>query len=227
MENKLQHPTLFMLVGIPGSGKTYLARQLSRQLDITRVSGEQIRSTLLNHTKSRKTEEQLVRKTALFLIEELLKHGLSVICDIPLNKNDRRSELRKLAKTRRVKVVTIYQQLDRQAAWLRCQSRHSRQADDRFALKLDRETFSKLCNELEPPTGKGVIVVSGVHNFKSQAQTIFRRLIEMLLMPGASEFAGRVPKPGLINLISANKRRQKERGLNIHLKKDSQNGVGS
>ena len=46
MDSKLQHPTVFILVGIPGSGKTNLARQLSQKLGISRVSAEQIRSTI-------------------------------------------------------------------------------------------------------------------------------------------------------------------------------------
>ena len=49
------------------------------------------------------------------------------------------------------------------AAWLRCQSRHSHQVDDKYALDLNQEAFNALCTQLETPAEGEVIVVSGVH----------------------------------------------------------------
>lgn len=219
MNHKLHHPTLFILVGIPGSGKTYLARQLSQQLKISRVSAEQIRLTILNQPSLSKSEERLVRKIAFFLIEELLKQGLSVICDLPATKNNQRAELNKLAKIHKFQVVTIHQQIDKQAAWLRCQSRHSHQIDDKYALNLDKEVFEILCGQLQPPVGNRVIVVSGSQNFGSQARTILRRLLELQLLPDDTASTKNIPKPGLINLVVSRKIRSRNSFLNISLKK--------
>ena len=219
MNNKLQHPTLFILVGIPGSGKTYLTRQLGQQLKISQVSAERIRLTILDQPSFSKAEERLVRKIALFLIEELLKHGISVICDVPAGKNSQRAELHKLAKIYKFQVATIYQQLDKQAAWLRCQSRHSRQIDDKYALSLSKEIFEVLCEQLQPPKGNRIIVVSGSHNFNSQSQTILRRLLEMQLLPINTTLIKNIPKPGLINLVASQKIRARNSFLNISLRR--------
>ncbi len=83
MNNKLQQPLMFILVGLPGSGKTYLTRQLAQKLRINSISAEQIRYTILDQPSLQKAEERLVRRIALFLVEELLKAGLAVICDLP------------------------------------------------------------------------------------------------------------------------------------------------
>ncbi len=219
MNNKLQHPTLFILAGIPGSGKTYLTRQLGQQLKISRVSAEQIRLTILNQPSLSKAEERLVRKIAFFLIEELLKHGISIICDVPATRNSQRAELHKLAKIYKFHIVTIYQQLDKQAAWLRCQSRHSHQVDDKYALNLSKEVFEVLCEQLQPPKGNRVIIVSGSHNFNSQSQMIIRRLLEMQLLPSDTTLIKKIPKPGLINLVASQKIRARNSFLNISLKR--------
>ena len=220
MNNKLQHPILFILVGIPGSGKTYLARQLSQKLKISRVSAEQIRATILDQPSLSRAEEYLVRKIALFLIEELLKLKLSVVCDIPAQTAGQRAELRKLAKIYKFQVITIHQQVDKVAAWLRCQSRHSHQVDDKYALDLNQEAFNALCTQLETPTKGEVVVVSGVHTFSAQAQTIFRRLLELQLLMANTALAKNVPKPGMINLVSVQKINRKSPPLHISLNKD-------
>ena len=220
MDSKLQHPALFILVGIPGSGKTYLARQLSQKLGISRVSAEQIRSTVLDKPTLEQSEEKLVRRIAMFLIEEMLRLGMPMICDVPAFRSGQRSELEKLARRHKFQTVTIYQQIDRQAAWLRCRSRHSQQADDRYAPDLDEETFDKLCGKLQAPTGDKVIVVAGSHDFNSQAQTILRRLLEMQILPADTALVKDIPKPGLINLIASQKPKPLDSPLSIALKKD-------
>ena len=215
----MQHPTLFILVGIPGSGKTYLARQLSQKLGISRVSAEQIRSTILDQPSLSRSEEKLVRRIAMFLIEEMLRLGMSMICDIPSSRSSQRSELEKLARHHKFQTVTIYQQIDKQAAWLRCRSRHSQQVDDRYATDLDEKTFNGLCDKLQAPVGDRVIVVAGSHDFNSQAQTILRRLLEMQTLPADTTLVKDIPKPGLINLVASQKPKPLGSPLNIALKK--------
>lgn len=223
MNNKLHHPILFILVGIPGSGKTYLARQLSQQLKISRVSAEQIRATILNQPSMSRAEEKLVRKIALFLIEELFKFKMSVICDIPAQTLSQQTELHKLAKTYKFKVITIYQQVDQQAAWLRCQSRSSHQVDDKYALDLSLDVFNALCKKLEPPIKKEIIVVSGTHTFNAQFQTILRRLIELQFLTNENSLTKNIPKPGLVNLVSSKKISLKPSSLHISLNKRRRN----
>ena len=116
MNNKLQQPLMFIMVGLPGSGKTYLTRQFSQKLKINSVSAEQIRYTILDQPSLQKAEERLVRRIALFLVEELLKAGLPVVCDLPSQSAQQRLELHKLAKIYKYPIVTLYQQVDKQAA---------------------------------------------------------------------------------------------------------------
>ena len=197
---------MFILVGWPGSGKTYLTRQLSQQLIIHPVSAEQIRATILDRPSLSPTEERLVRRTAFFLIEEFLKAGLAVICDLPAQTSRQRLELLKLAKTYKYPVVTLYQQVDKQVAWLRCQSRRSHRVDDKYALNLDQKTFDIFTSQLEAPEEGEIIVLSGSHAFETQSRIIVRRLLELRLLPEDAFPAQRIVKPGLINLVSPQSR---------------------
>ena len=197
---------MFILVGWPGSGKTYLARQLSQQLVIHSVSVEQIRATILDRPTLRPAEEQLVRRVALFLVEEFFKAGLSVICDLPAQTARQRLELFKLAKLYRYPAITLYQQVDKQVAWLRCQNRRSHQLDDKYALNLDQETFDVFASQLEAPEEGEVIILSGGHAFETQSRIIVRRLLELQFLPARTFTAQRIVKPGLINLVNPQSR---------------------
>ena len=197
---------MFILVGLPGSGKTYLTRQLGQRLGASSVSAEQIRAVILDQPSLKAAEERLVRRIALFLVEEFLKAGSPVICDLPAQTAAQRLELQKLAKKYRCPVVILYQQVDKQAAWLRCQSRHSHQIDDRYALNLDQSTFKRLCSNLETPAEGEIIVISGVHAFETQARIILRRLFELQFLPTDVSLTKYITKPGLVNLVSSQTR---------------------
>ena len=212
---------MFILVGLPGSGKTYLTRQLSQRLGINSVSAEQIRATILDRPSMKAAEERLVRRIALFLVEEFLKTDSPVICDLPGQTAAQRLELHKLAKKYKCPVITLYQQVDKQAAWLRSQSRHSHQIDDRYALNLDQATFKRLCSGLETPTEGEIIVISGVHAFETQARIVLRRLFELQFLPTDISLTKYITKPGLVNLVSSQARpRPDSIALSINLKRN-------
>ena len=221
MESKLQHPVLFVLVGLPSSGKTYLARQLARKLKITHIGEQQIRANLFGNVALKQPENRLLRKVCLLLIEECLKLKTSVICDIAANSNAQRAELYKLAKLYKYKSITIYQQVDKQVAWLRAQSRRAHRIDDQHALALDKNTFNIFTARLEPPAKGEIIVISGIHTFNAQAQVILRRLLELQFLKAAGKHPEIIPKPGMVNLINVRRSiRQRPSVLPIILNKD-------
>ncbi|MCY3804645.1 MAG: AAA family ATPase [Candidatus Saccharibacteria bacterium] len=203
MSNQLKYPTLFIIIGWPSSGKTYLSRQLAKDFQINKVHAEQIRATIFHSRYSTNAEENLMaQKIGFLLIEELMRLKLSVICDIDVQASNQRFKLQKLAQAYDFKTVVIYQQVDKQTAWLRCQNRNIHHPDDRYALKLSQKSFNTLCSHFQPPKPQeSVIVVSGNHDYKTQKQTILRRLIELQYLVNPKEIIRDIPKPGLVNLI--------------------------
>ena len=208
MKSPLTSPTLFLLVGRPGSGKTYLARHLAKQLSIPIVSMERIRQTIIKKPSLSQSEESTVWRVGTMLIEGYLGVGVSVIADMTANTVDQRNELLRLAHFFRVTPLIIWQQADRETAWHRCVDRQpNRRVDDAFSLKLTRTAFNALSRQLEPPRHDQAIRVNGCQPVANQLVAITRNLVELQLLPADSELAQAVPKPGLVNLIMSRQRK--------------------
>ena len=199
---KLKRPILILLMGIPGSGKTYLARRLSRQLDAAVVSGEKIRMMIVPKPSLRAEEERAVWQVAHLMTEEFLSLNISVVCDFDLNRRSQRRQIQKLAKKYQAEYLVIWQQVNRETALARCGHRDYKQPDDRYALSLKPETFEALSQLLEPPHQEKALVISGQHTFSGQSQTILRHLVERQLLSMQRRLAQSIPKPGLVNLVA-------------------------
>lgn len=71
-------PTLYLLVGIPGSGKSTWSKECTNAV---RISRDEIRYSLLGENDSYFSKEDLVFKTYIEKIKENLKNGKNVIAD--------------------------------------------------------------------------------------------------------------------------------------------------
>lgn len=203
MKSRLNSLALFLLVGRPGSGKTYLSRHLAGQLDIPVVSMERIRRTILKKPALLPAEESTVWRVGTMMIEGYLSAGISLVADMTASTVDQRNELLRLAHFFQATPLVIWQQTDPKTAWSRCQNRQpARRIDDAFSLKLTKTTFNALARQLEPPRREKAIIVNGRQPAASQLAAVSRRLIEIRLLPAESELAQAVPKPGLVNLIA-------------------------
>ena len=206
MKTPLTSPTLFLLVGRPGSGKTYLARHLAKQLSVPVVSMERIRQTIVKKPSLSQSEESTVWRIGVMLVEGYLSVGVGVIADMTANTVDQRNELLRLAHFFRATPIIIWQQTERETAWRRCVDRQpNRRSDDAFSLKLTRTAFNALSRQVEPPRHERAIRVNGNQPAASQLATITRHLIELQLLPTDSELAQSVPKPGLVNLVMSHR----------------------
>lgn len=204
MKSRLNSPTLFLLVGCPGSGKTYLARHLSKKLVIPTVSMEKIRQAIVKKPALLPAEESTVWRVGAMMIEGYLSAGLSVVADMAANTADQRNELLRLAHFFQALPLIIWQQTDRETAWSRCQNRQpNHRIDDAFSLKLSKTAFNALSRQLQPPQTEGVVIVNGRRPAADQLASVTKRLVETQLLPADSDLPQSIPKPGLVNLIAA------------------------
>jgi len=200
-KNYFSHPVLVYMYGLPGSGKTFVARQLSEALGMAHISSNRLRSELFDKPRHNKDEYLIITHLMDYMAEQFLNSGVSVIYDISVNRLADRRVIRDMAQQFGAKDMMIWIQIDADSAWQRTKSRDRRKADDKYSNPISREAFDKYLNIMQNPQNENYLVISGKHSFDSQKTSVLRRLREMGVL-SEEAFDPKFAKPELINLVS-------------------------
>ena len=194
-------PLLIMLYGFPGSGKSYVARQLADQLKAAHVQGERIRSELFDNPQFDRAENDVIAKLMNYMSEEFLGSGVSVIFDTNALRAAQRHALRELARRHKAQPIVIWLQIDTESAFMRTQRRDRRKADDKYSYPIERKTFDNILGNMQNPTNaEDYVVLSGKHLFTTQLSAILKKLNDMNLLKLDDVSAG-LAMPELVNLV--------------------------
>jgi predicted kinase len=198
---QLIKPTLFMLYGFPGSGKTYYGRQLCEELQAAHLNSERVRLELFSDPRYDRQENQIVKQLMFYMAEEFLSAGVSVVFDTTAMRQAHRRELTNLANKNKAETVLLWFQIDIESAFARVSARDRRKFDDKYSIAMDRTTFEDFISSMQNPSrSEDYLVVSGKHTFKTQYQATIKRLYDLGLLQAEQATKGS-PKPGLVNLI--------------------------
>ena len=115
----LNKPVLILLYGYPGSGKTFLGRQLSTDISAALINGEQLRAEFFDDPTYTKEENEIVEHLSLYMCEQFLTAGTSVIYDTNSYRTSQRRVLREMAARAKAEILTIWLQLDIESAFTR------------------------------------------------------------------------------------------------------------
>lgn len=201
--NKLEltKPTLVILYGFPGAGKTYLARQLCEDLHAAHVQADRIRFELFEEPRYDDQENEIVDHLMRYMSEEFLAAGLSVVFDVNAARLSQRRSLRDMARKCKAEPFLIWLQIDLESSFIRGAKRDRRKADDRYAMAVDRNMFEDQLSRMQNPANvEDFIVVSGKHTYQTQRNTIFKKLYDKGLLTSNSA-STKIVKPELVNLI--------------------------
>ncbi len=194
-------PLLVMLYGYPGSGKSYVARQLTNHIQAAHIQGERIRSELFEHPRYDKQENAVVTQLMDYMADEFLNMGISVVYDTNALRAAQRQSLRDKARRAGAMPLVIWLQINTEAAFARCRKRDRRKADDRYSQIIDRSTFDSLSEGMQNPvSSEDYVVVSGKHVFSAQLNAIMKKLQDIGAVYAEAVASG-VAKPELVNLI--------------------------
>ena len=194
-------PLLIMLYGFPGAGKTYFARQLCENLQAAHVQGDRIRAELFEKPRYDKQEDVIVSQLMMYMAEEFLSAGLSVVYDTNATRATQRHALRDLARRVHAHPLLVWLQIDIESAFTRSIKRDRRRADDKYATPLDRTTFESVISYMQNPAAiEDYVVISGKHLFSTQLNAVLKRLRELVLI-GLDDSSSRLVKPGMVNLV--------------------------
>lgn len=138
-------PTLFLVVGLPGSGKTVRARELAAEHSALRLTPDEWMISLFGADDRHQTrpggKRWLLEGRLVALALDLLRLGVSVVVDFGLWSRDERSALRWLAGSVGAGCEVVYLPVDRDVQWSRIQARWDSAPDTSFPMaeeEIDR-----------------------------------------------------------------------------------------
>lgn len=172
----LNQQVVLLMLGYPGAGKTFFARQFSDKANMALVSADRIRFELFEEPTYSREENDVVLRLCDFMLEEYLKNGMSVIYDAMLNSKAERRRKRNFISKYTKNALTVWVQTDKETARFRATNRDRRQTDDKYSDSITSEQFDRLRRELTRPDDENYVVISGKHVFTNQAHVVLLKM---------------------------------------------------
>ena len=145
-----QPPTLFLIVGLPGAGKTVRARELAAERGALQITADDWALSILGqedrHQARPDGKRDVLEGRLIALAIEALRLRLSVVLDFGLWGRDERSALRWMAASVGASCEIVYLPVEREVQWSRIQNRWKHTPEQTFPMaeaELDpwREQF--------------------------------------------------------------------------------------
>lgn len=197
-------PSVIMLYGYPGSGRTTFASQLSREIKYAHIDAERLLKGSIKSSGNLSDKE--VASMMTYIANEFIKAGVGVVFDLELPRAADRHRIKLFAKKHKLKHIIIWLQIDAETAQYRATS----------AKKYTQKSFKEFSARMQNPTDEDVIVISGKHNFRSQKPTVIKKLLQKNIIK-SEDLANRIVKPELMSLVPNSVANKQEDRRNISI----------
>lgn len=169
----LSMPHLIVMVGIPGSGKSFFADHFASTFSTPIVSSQTIRAALVQTPTFSVSEQAAVRRVSNYLLEELLKTGQTFVYDSISDARTDRQDIIKKAKQAGYNVLFVWVQTESATARLRA----TKPSKDRLGVISDDQFTHFVKHFTVPSAPEKPIVISGKHTYASQLKIVLSRLV--------------------------------------------------
>lgn len=173
----LAKPLIIMMVGLPGAGKSFFARQFSDTFGAPLISYDKIHFEIFKQPQFDNEEHMTVQRLVGYQIEEFAKTKKTFIVDGGLYTRAERTAIRQYANKAGYGAMIIWVQTDLATCQQRALKRNPRKEDDKYNHSLTVEVFQLYARKLTPPTAQeSYVVISGKHTYATQAKMVLRKL---------------------------------------------------
>lgn len=162
-------PHIVITVGIPGSGKSFFAEHFADTFKAQYISSNILRNKMFDEPNYSKDEEDIISEIAIYMLDEALKSGRTVVFD---GRTEYRSERDLIARKSRAagyEPLFVWVQTDSQTAKKRAVKQNG-MSNDIFESRVKRFTA--------PQTVEKTVVISGKHTHPSQLRIVLKNLVD-------------------------------------------------
>lgn len=166
-------PHFIIMVGIPGSGKSFFAEHFAETFKAPIVSYDRLRKELFNSPTHSKIENSIISQVANYMLDEVLKTGRTVVFD---GQSDLRNDRELFAKKSReagyepMFVWVQTEPIDAKKRALKSKPGKPGLAVEQFEMKLKQFSI--------PHNSEKTIVISGKHTYTTQLKIVLKNLID-------------------------------------------------
>ena len=174
---ELNSPLIIIMMGLPGAGKTFFARQFANNLNLGYISEDRIRHDIFIEPKFSNEEQATIRRVMGYMIEELSRVKKHIILDGRFLSASERQKIHQVLIGAGYQSLTVWVKTEEDLAKRRASRRDKRKPDDKYNSPVNAGEFESTKGSLEKPQEKeNFSVISGKHTFKSQSETILKRI---------------------------------------------------
>ncbi|HUW96344.1 MAG TPA: ATP-binding protein [Anaerolineae bacterium] len=172
-EETTANPVLVMFTGLPGTGKSRLARLLADVLPFAIIESDQVRKILFPQCAYTAEESRWVHRTCHALMEKLLRKGVRVIYDAT-NLHERHRELvYRLADGNEVKLIIVKVVAPEKVACDRLQIRHETPEEDGVSSDADWQVYRRMARQVDP-IGRNYVTVDTSQDLRAAVTRLLR-----------------------------------------------------
>lgn len=162
----LATPHLVIMIGIPGSGKTFFAEHFASTFNAAYISSAKIIASL-----DISIGQGSLDGISNYMLEELLKTGQTVVYDSIVDSRASRAALAKIAKDKGYSPLLVWVQTESVSA----KFRSTKPRKDIPHLTSDE--FDSAIRRFTPPNAsEKAVVISGKHTYPSQLKIVLKHL---------------------------------------------------
>lgn len=169
----LTKPHVIVMVGIPGSGKSYFAERFAETFNAPLISFERLRNELFNKPTYSDDEKAIIGRVCDYMLGELYKTHRTFIYEGPADSRTERQAIARLARTTGYEALFVWVQTESSTA----RSRVKKAVKGKTTIS-PAQFDSALKRFSAPHATEKAIVISGKHTYASQLRIVLKRLVE-------------------------------------------------